>query len=1003
MKKKECFTEPHRIFQVLESKILFVLIALFICTNVNAQDIIVSGTVSDSKGEPLSGANIVEKSTINGVTADFDGNYSIKLNNPKAVLIFSYIGYNTQEIIINGENVINVVLSEDSSHLDEVIVVGYGTQKKTDFTGSVSSVNSDDFESIPLNNFSGMLQGAVAGVQVVKGNYQPGAGSTIRVRGGNSMIGSNDPLYVVDGFPASTIPNPNDIESIQVLKDASATAIYGSRGANGVIIISTKRGTGEPRVSFDSYYGIQTVRKKLELLSPEEYVTFANEKAANIGIDPYFPDVNNIPGNTDWQDEIFTSAPMANYNLSIVGGNDNNKYAISGNHYIQKGIIKNSDHSMSNLRVNLDNKISDSFKVSTSINVSHGETSQSRSPVINGLVSPPVAPVYNEDGSFFSLSVLPTADPTWNNPVLILNQTFDKGVTNELNSNINLELKLLDGLTYSLRGGMVYENRRSDFYFKKLASSSNEARISENDSYSYLLENILSYKKLYNQVHALDLTAGYTWQEDTFSGFSAGASNFVDDKLLTDDLSSGGVVSTPTSSKERSNIISWLGRVNYFFDNKYLVTLTTRADGSSRLGANNKWGVFPSAAVAWRMSEENWMKNSSSINNLKLRLSYGVTGNQGIGNYKSLSRLNSVIALQGDNEARIIGYVPIDLENPDLKWEVTKQFDAGLDIGLFNGNLDLTLDYYVKRTSDLLASVPLSLSAGYSSILKNFGDMENKGFELSIDSKIIQNSDLVFNVGANLSVNKNKILKVATETGQFFGPVTGSPIDNFINIIKEGYPLSSMYGYRTDGLWESDQTIGSIQPTALAGDQRYVDENGDGAITSDDRVVLGAPYPDFTYGFNSMLSYKNFGLNLLIQGVQGGQIFNANKFTIGDSFARNGNQLIEVRDHWSSQNPDPNALYPRLSNVSPLISDRFFEDASYLRLKNISLSYSVPTDKVNWMEDLMLYISAENFLTITNYSGYDPEISGNSGLLRGMDRGAYPSTKTLTLGIKTTF
>ncbi|GAA5219983.1 TonB-dependent receptor [Membranihabitans marinus] len=969
----------------------------------------INGTViSTESGETLIGATVINKRSQQGTVTDFDGGFTLSDVGSSDTLIVSYIGYLTREVPVNARKVIEVGLEISSETLDEVVVVGYGTVKKSDLTGSVSSINTDDFELTPLNNVSSMLQGSVAGVEIIKGNNQPGGGSIVRIRGGNSMNGSNDPLYVVDGFPSGSIPNPNDIKSIQVLKDASATAIYGTRGANGVIIITTKRGEGAPSINFDAYYGVQSVRNKLDLLGAKDYAILANEKATNIGRSPYYDNLDDLPGETDWQDEMFQNASMENYNISILGGNNKNKYAVFGNYFTQGGIIRNSDFKNGNFRLNLDNEVNDWLNISTSINAYHGIVNRSvisaspSSVIFRALQAPPLAPIYDEDGNYFELKDLPTSDPTWENPISLIDARSNQLVSNTFNGNTNFKFQIIEGLDYNLRIGAIYSNNKTDYYQQRLLSSLNRASISESDAYEYLMENIVSYNRTFVDKHNFNFTGGYTWQEEISSSFGAGTMDFVNDILTTNNLSSGSTVTTPSSSKEKNTLVSWLGRINYSFDSRFLLTFSTRADGSSRLGENNKWGIFPSAAFAWRVSEEGFMKDISDVSGLKLRLSYGVTGNQGIGNYRSLSRLSSVSAIRGANESRAIGYVPVVLQNPDLKWEVTKQFDAGIDLSLFNYRIDIVLDYYKKLTTDLLATVPLSLSSGYTNILKNFGDIKNEGFEFALNTVLLDRKNFEFTLGGNFSLNRNEVLKVATSTGQFFAGTLASPIDSYVNIIKEGYPLSSFFGYLEDGLWDSDQGAESIQPSVLAGDQKYVDVNSDGLISDQDKVVLGSPYPDFIYGFNTNIRYKNLTFSALFQGVQGGSIFNAAKFTIADAFARNGNQLSEVKDHWSSENPDPNAKYPRLSNVNPLLSERFFEDASYFRVKTLSLAYEFSNWKSVSLNRLMIYISGENLITLTQYSGYDPEVSSNSGasLLKGIDIGAYPTTKTFTIGLK---
>ncbi|MCG6190864.1 TonB-dependent receptor [Maribellus maritimus] len=979
---------------------------------IEPQPMKVSGKVTDSSGTPLPGVTVLIKGTTNGTVTNASGEYSLANVSGEANLQFSFVGMRSQELVVNNRTEINVVMEDESIGIDEVVAIGYGTMKKNDLTGSVSSVASDDFKTTPLRDITNMLQGSVSGVEIVKTSGAPGSGSIVRIRGGNSMQGSNDPLYVVDGLPGGMVTNPNDIESVQILKDASATAIYGSRGANGVIIITTKRGKLNSNVNLNVYYGIQKVRNKLDILNAKEYAEFANEKANNIGVSPYY-DINNLPGDTDWQDVAFRLAPSSNYNLSITGGNEMNKYGIFGNYANQKGIIDNSDYSIGSIRVNLDNKVSKWFNVATSIFASHAINNKANiSTDANGLVyrvlvMNPIAPVYDENGDYYPVRTLATSEPIWDNPKAVIDGFYNHSIGNNFNGITNLEFNIFDGLTFGVRLGGRYSNSRNDTYMKRimLNSPSGIASISESDSYQYLNENILSYKKNYDDKHELNITTGFTMEGGTSMRFNAGAEDFVVDDLLINSLSSGGTITTPGSSKTKYTMLSWLGRINYIYKNKYLFTITTRADGSSRLGENNKWGIFPSGAFAWRMSEENFIKNLSFISNLKLRTSYGTTGNQEIGLYNSLSSLSTVSALFGENEDRYIGFVPSSMPNADLKWEVTKQFNAGFDFGCLNQKIILTFDYYHKKTNDLLASVPLALSSGYGSLLKNFGDMKNEGVEFAVNSNIVENDEWSFAIGANFSLNRNKVLKVATSTGQFFAGSFHSPIDTYVNIIKEGYPLSSFWGYKEDGLWDSDQTDGSIQPTAKAGDQKYVDTNNSGLIDSDDKVILGSPYPDFIYGGNLNLRYKRISFYTLLQGSKGGLIFNATKFSIGDSFARNGNQMTEVKDHYSVDNPDVNAKYPRLSNVSPLISDRFFEDASYLRVKTISISYDLSFKQIDWIKSAMVYLSGENLFTLTKYSGYDPEVSsfGGSDLKKGIDYGAYPSVKTITCGININF
>jgi TonB-linked SusC/RagA family outer membrane protein len=523
---------------------------------------------------------------------------------------------------------------------------------------------------------------------------------------------------------------------------------------------------------------------------------------------------------------------------------------------------------------------------------------------------------------------------------------------------------------------------------------------------NFLNENILSYKRIFNTYHDLNLTAGFTWQQETGSFLRSRSENFVLDVFGNNNLGAGQVTIPNESNKARNSLLSWIGRINYMLKDKYLFTFTARADGSSRFGTGNKWGFFPSAAFAWKLSEEPFIQDLGLFSLLKIRTSYGITGNQEIGNYQSLARLSPVTAVMGQSQGNVIGFAATSMANPNLKWESTAQFDVGIDAGILDNRINFTAEYYVKQTRDLLALVPLAMSSGFSSVLLNLGQINNYGVELSTTANVLVN-EFKWDVSANFSANRNKVIKVAVDGGEFLAPSLTSPIDAPVNIIREGQPLSAFYGYQEDGLWETDQAAGSIQPTAKAGDQRYKDTNGDGQINPQDRTILGSPYPDFIFGFNSNFSYKNFDFNLFFQGVEGVTVFNANNFSIADGFARAGNQLAAVQDRWTPENQNINAPYPRASRTSPLLSERYFEDGSYLRLRNISLGYRFPVAGLgaSWLRTARVYVSAQNMFTLTDYTGYDPEVSstGGSDLRKGIDVGAYPSAKTYLVGLQIGF
>lgn len=1002
------------------------------CSESVAQQLITGRIISASDKAALPGATVVIKGTTNGTTTDAEGKYTITAP-AEGSLVASFVGYQTQEILVGSQSVIDISLAPENNALDEVVVVGYGTQKRRDLTGAIVSVNAQAIKEMPITSAEQGLQGRLAGVQVIQSNSAPGGAISIRVRGGNSVMGGNEPLYVIDGFPVynsigsndgQTQPsnplasiNPNDIVSMEVLKDASATAIYGARGANGVVIITTKRGKAAAgRIDFDAYVGIQSVRHKIPMLNAQQYMDIANERARNIGSATLpFADAGKWTADTDWQDEIMRTASVSNYSIGFSGGSEASRYAVSGNWFDQKGIVTGSGFKRGSLRVNLDNNISSRLSLATSITVSRTMEQSARSSLgtWNGvmymaLAAPPVAPVYNEDGSYYPLGNVPTAEPQWNNPMALAKGFVRNNISNRILANTNLTYMISPDLTFNIRLGADNSNSRMDQYLSKvLIGSDGQASVFSNNETSFLNENILSYKKRIGDKNSIDAMAGFTMQNGISTGLSAGSQNYTSDIFGTDNLGAGSLINAPGSDKSKNSLLSWLGRINYTFNDKYLFTVSARADGSSRFGNGNKWGFFPSAAFAWRLSEENFVKQARWISDLKLRASTGRTGNQEIGNYNSLARLSAVSVIFGSDQGRKIGYGVTTMPNPELRWETTTQYDAGIDASLWNRKVNLTLDYYIKNTTDLLAQVPVAISSGFTSILLNSGSIHNQGFEVSVDALLVEKNKLRWNAGLNFSTNQNKVQKVAVADGEFFAPSFGSPIDVPVNIVREGHSISAFYGYKTDGLWESDQDASSLMPNAKAGDQRYQDLNGDGAITTADRTILGKPNPDFIYGLTSQLNYGRFDLNLLFQGVHGAMVFNANKYSIGDAFARGANQLAEVQDRWTDENPNSNALYPRTSNKNPLVSDRFFEDASYFRLRNIQVGYNIPTGDKNfkWIREARIYVSGQNLLTWTKYSGFDPEVSSTGGadLRKGVDVGAYPSAKTVTAGIKLGF
>ena len=975
----------------------------------------VKGVVTDEAGMPLSGVNIVEKGTTNGTTTGEDGSFAIKVTNDNAVLVISIVGYATREISVKDKEIAGIRLHKEENKLDEVVVVGYGTQRKKDLTGSVAQVSNKDLQAVPVYNIGEALQGRASGVSVAHNSGAPGSRVQVRVRGGNSMIGSNDPLYVVDGFPIAggiNFLNPADIETIDILKDASATAIYGARGANGVVMVTTKRGRGGARneIGVDSYYGIQQTAKRFDMLDARQYATVVNEFLKNDGKAPYF-NLDDIQGaGTNWQDAIFRNAPVQNHTLSFSGMNDRTNYSMSGNYYDQQGIIINSGVKRGSFRLNLDHEIKNWLKVAVNLNLSRRE--QYTVPVDNGrrgnnllsgaLSAPPTSPIYDENGLPVRIGeAYPFTDPgDMRNPMLWAKPYKNRTLANTILLNNAFTFKLSKELSFVSRIGLEYENAIND-QFTPIIYPNDRGGASNSSTYwnSVLNEEVLTYEKSFSGGHKLTATGGFTYQTYMTRNTGISVSGFTNNNTENYNLGSAETINPPSSDISEWSLISGLGRVNYSFLDRYFVTASIRSDGSSRFGKDNKWGLFPSGALAWRISEERFMKEHLAfINNLKLRASYGVTGNTALSPYQSLDRLSPVKYIYNGN-TESVGYAPSGIANSQLKWETSNELDLGLDLGILNNRVGFTFDYYKKNTRDLLASVPLPPSSGFGYMLRNVGEIQNQGLEFSVNADILTGG-FKWNAAAQLSTNKNKVLKIAGGSDIVTaGQTSGLP---GYNLARVGQPLGVFYGYLEDGLDDN-------------GFIKFVDVNKDGAITPLDRVILGSPYPKFEYGFNSSFSYKNVSLVVFLQGVKGNDIFFATAFTNLNSFQRTQNQFADLfGNYWTADNPNPHAKYPKLSSLTQMRpSDRFIEDGSYLRVKSVQLSYSLPVKKMklDWLSDASIYVKATNLFTFTKYPGLDPEVNTRGSdsqsiedrLFIGTDESGYPNARVFGAGIELRF
>lgn len=999
----------------------------------------VTGKVLDENGDPVIGANIVEKGTTNGTVTNIDGDFTLTVEN-NAVIQISYIGYLVQEVNSTGRNSVNIVLQEDSKTLDEIVVVGYGTMRKRDLTGSVSSIKSEDIQRSPVTSLDQAIQGKAAGVQVSQASSAPGGRVLIRVRGGNSLSSSNEPLYVVDGFPVSaggsaggngTAQNPlatlntADIASIEILKDASATAIYGARGANGVVLITTKRGDiGRPRVTLDAYHGVQTVAKKLDMMNAREYATLVNEARANDGQSPvfpnpnnpyYFPDISALGEGVDYQDEVFTSAPTQNYNLSVVGGNDGIRYSVGGGYFGQDGIIKNSNFNRASFRSNLDIKIVPSLTVSTNITASHswangmpseGDGGGGTGGVVHGaVVMPASVPIYDADGNYTMTNPTPGGTPS-NNPVATVNHYKDNQEIDRFLGSVDANWEIMKDLTLKITFGADLSTANRAFYWPKQTHRGNSKNGEANQRYrkdvSYLNENILTYNKVLGD-HSFNVVGGYTWQIFHYKHFEASSTGYSTDLYLANNLGAGTTYGQPGSNRSQNQLASYLGRLNYIYKDRYLFTLTARADGSSKFGANNKWSFFPSFAVAWRASEEAFLREVDWLSNLKVRASYGKTGNQNIDNYKSLAMLGTMnYALGGMLNS---GVGPNNIPNPDLKWETTASTDVGLDIGLFNNRLSLVVDYYYKNTTDLLWNISTPSSVGFGSIFKNIGSLENKGLEITLGADVFT-GEFKWNTQMNWSRNRNKVLEIPGYTPSTQGTLSGHLKVNG-SWLEPGLPVGVWNLLKYDGVFQ-DQAQLEAGPRSSAndklGDARFVDKNGDGKINyTDDRMIVGDPNPDFIYGWTNNFSFKGFDFSVYLQGSYGNDIINIQRAETNISGPW-GNQRREILNRWTPTNTNTNVPRARVT-VDPLLlqSDWLIEDGSYMRVKTMTLGYTF--GNVRFMNSLRLYVTGQNLFTITNYSGFDPEVNsqGNSNLQLGVDYNAYPSAKAVLFGVNISF
>jgi TonB-linked SusC/RagA family outer membrane protein len=993
---------------------------LFITNPFIAQNLNITGTITSSEdGAPIPGCSIVVKGIQTGTISDFDGNFSIVMPSGSSILVFRYLGFESKEVSVASNTVLNIVLSPDAMALDEIVVIGYGTARKSDLTGSVSSVSSSDFEKQPLTKIDQALQGRSAGVQVTQSSGAPGSGFKIRVRGANSVSGDNTPLYVVDGLIVGSINslNVNDINSMEVLKDASSTAIYGSRGANGVVLITTKNGkrNGPAKIGVDVFTGFSNVAQGLDYMTPAQFAEGVNFVEGSEFYSPSEIEALRNGGGEDWEERLFQTSYFTNAQLSISGGNEKIDYFISGNYFDSDGTIVDQDYRRYTLRANLNANISDKSKIGFNTFLSRERFRGVRANLADGLTWDPTTPAFDSNGNLNFVSLKPGVGNIASNPLLVPLNTTRNNFTDNLIISAYFNSQITKNLEFNISGGLDRLTTNNNSYTPIIVNTRGSASINNNEVTRLQNTNRLTYSLDKDPRHRFKLDVVHEQQLVTRKAYNLSASEFFSDQTTYNNLALGAIQNTSNNNNDES-IQSVMGRANYSLLNKYLFTATVRTDGSSKFQKGNRWGVFPSASAAWRISEESFIQDIESISNLKLRTSFGETGSQAIDPLATLLRPQidaNQFSYAYDGGAYTVGVAPSNQQaNPDLTWETTKQANIGLDLGLWNSALSLSIDWYHKTTNDLLLASVLPEFVGPTRQVRNIGSVENKGFDLSLNYKFIQNDNWNINSTLTVSSNRNKVLSLVDGlksielgnddfyTGQPFQPTT----------VAVGRPISSFRGFIFDGVFQLGEESEAAQFGTVPGGAKYRDISGpegipDGLITDDDITIIGDGNPDFTWGWNWDISWKNFNLNLILLGSQGNDIYN---FQRGRMLGLGSGQFhavsAEFLNRWTPSNPSD---IPSSRDGTELLSTQFVEDGSFVSLKNVALSYTITKDMLpkSFIDSLRLYVSAENLFVFTNYSGFDPEstASGNSDVDLGIDLNTYPLNRSFTFGMNLQF
>ena len=989
-------------------RMMVCLIGMLLPMCMFAQQITVQGVVKDQTGETVIGASVMEKGTTNGTITGIDGDFSLNMS-PNGTLVVSFVGYKTQEVQVKGQKQLQVVLSEDAEMLDEVVVIGYGTMKKSDLTGAVSSIGNKDIKDSPVSNLGQAIQGKISGVQIVDAG-KPGDNVSIKIRGLGS-INNCDPLVVIDGVPTDlglSSLNMADVERLDVLKDASATAIYGSRGANGVVMITTKRGTeGKGKLAVSANYSFQNATNVPSLLNAAQYAELSNDMMVNSGRNPNpeWANPSELGAGTDWMDELLRTGVMQNYTVSYSGGNEKSHYYVSGGFLDQSGIVKSVNYRRFTFQSNSDAQVLKWLKFSNNITFSADTKKSGSYNIGDALKALPIYPVKNEDGSWSG----PDGNSEWygstRNP--IGPTELNKSQTDGYNflANLTAELTFTKWLKFKSTFGYdakfwFIDNFTPKYNWKPTPTEETSRYKSDNKSFTYLWDNYFLFDHTFAEKHRVGLMAGMSAQWNTNDYLNAQKNVFMFDNVH--EMDNGEEMYAIGGNETEWALLSYMARVNYSYEDRYLLTATIRRDGSSRFGKKHRWGTFPSVSVAWRASQEKWFPKNDYINDLKVRAGYGVTGSQAsVGNYSYLASYNTSVYPFGISSGNQTALVSSTLANPYIHWEEVAQTNIGFDASLFNSRVMFSFDAYLKETRDMLVKASIPITSGFedtTTTYTNAGKVRNQGIEMSLHT-INLTGELGWETNLTATYNKNKIKDLNSDVPYYINQINNS----YVTMLAKDYPINVFYGYVTDGIFlnQSEVNTHAVQPGAEPGDIRFRDLNNDGVINDSDRTVIGNPNPSWLFSMNNSLSYKGFELSVFLQGIAGNKIYNANNID-NTGMAAAYNQTTDVLKRWQGEgtsNSMPRAVFGD-PNQNTRVSDRFVENGSYLRLKNITLSYTFPKQWLQkaQIENARLSLSCENVATITGYSGFDPEVGIN-----GIDQNRYPISRTFSLGLNFNF